>query len=500
MYRIQPTTLSVAPHFRRGLTTLGVSWLRGQFAAVALHRGEIAGTWQAPEPVEQVEKIADCLRQAVQQTGFQGSTVHFVLAHAKLTHQLVDIPEARGSALRGLVQRQVEKLKVFDEPAAWTFEKAETAKNSASALVHLLPRTILYGLGGEVEKAGLHLVSAIPTTSILHSQFGRLPLANSEVGLLVADIAGSTTLVVARREGPLFLARSLDASRARGPAALAVDLNRTLLFVNQQFGVNVKGAWLFGPSLTEGIGELRPQIQVPIEPSPEEYTPLYWAQESLRIAPELTANLVSAQQIRAPQRRALLKLTTVLAIVAVTTMVAAAGWFYLRARHEGKLIDNLRIQAAQLQSEHQSLQRDFLELANRERFVRQILQDRPGPIPIWFLAYLGEITPSQLTVTNLQVRRETNAWRVRISGMLQPQIAPSASALLRAAAELSEKLRTGPFQARILPPAEEKLRPKPQRVKSATSAFSDWASRIRPPAPEPPPAPPNHFTVEALLP
>ncbi|MBL9129424.1 MAG: hypothetical protein JNL97_17360, partial [Verrucomicrobiales bacterium] len=289
------------------MTTLGVSWLRGQLNAVALHRGELVGSWQSPEPVEDLDGIAQCIRNAVQHTGFQGSTVQFVLAHAKLTHQLVDTPEAKGTALKSLVERQVERLKVFDEPAAWTFEKAETAKNSASALVHLLPRTILYRLAGAVEQAGLHLVGVTPSTSILHSQFGQLPLSGNEVGLLVADIAGSTTLVVARREGPLFLARSLDASRNRGPAALAVDLNRTLLFVNQQFGVNVKGAWLFGQSLVASIAELRPQIQIPIEASPETETPQYWAQQALRIPSDALVNLVSSRQIHAPQRRALLK-------------------------------------------------------------------------------------------------------------------------------------------------------------------------------------------------
>ena len=76
-----------------------------------------------------------------------------------------------------------------------------------------------------------------------------------------------TTIVVARREGLLFLARSLDASRARGAPALLVDINRTLLYVSQRFGVDVTGVWLYGAPLTDRIEEFRPQLHVPVEAS-----------------------------------------------------------------------------------------------------------------------------------------------------------------------------------------------------------------------------------------
>jgi hypothetical protein len=502
LYRIQPTTLSVATHFPKGLTTLGVSWLRGHLHAVALHRGEIAGSWQSPEPVDSLERFGESLRAAIQTIGFQGNSVHLALSHPKLSHHLVDTPAARGAALKTLIQRQVDKLKVFDEPAAWTFEKAEPSKTSASALIHIFPRPLLYGIGGETEKAGLHLVSVVPPTSILHAQFPRLPLGNNDVGLLVADVAGTCTIVVARREGPLFLARSLETPRSKGLASLAVDLNRTLLFVSQQFGANVSGAWVFGPALTENLEELRPQLQVPVQPSPEPFVPHYWAQESLRVPAELTANLVSASYIRAPQRKALLRVTTVLTGAAVVAMLAATAWFQVRSASEHKQVALLRSQVARLQAEHQEHQRTYNDLARREAFLKAMTDDRPHPVPLWFLAYLGEITPANLAVTNLDLRRETNAWRVRISGQLQPTTPPTPTNIAQAVDQLAAHLRSGPFQAVILPPESPTTPAQPPPTpKNATSAFADWAAQLRAPTPPPPATPPSgEFTLQALIP
>ncbi len=498
MYRIQPTTLSVSSHFPRGLTTLGISWLGGHFEAVALHKGEVAGTWRAPESCEDVERFGELARQAVEKTGFQGNSVHLVFSHPKLIHLLVDVPDARGPALKALVQRQVERQKAFDEAAAWTFEKAEATKASSSVIVHILPRTILQRLQLGAERSGLHLVSVAPPTGTLHAQFARLPLDGDQVGLIATDIQGSTTIVVGRREGPLFLARSLDVSRARGSSALVVDINRTLLFVNQRFGADVSGVWLFGRTMVEQLEEFRAQLTVPVAVSPEPQADFHWTLESLRVPSDFSPNLVSAHQLSAPKRKALLKLTTVLAATAVLAVLASSAWFRLRAGAEERLVAGLRPQAAQLEAEHRTLQQTYLELARRERFIQGVLDQRPGPVPLWLTAYLGEVTPPGIAISQLQIRRETNLWRVKITGGLQASSPASTAALLEGAESIAEQLRSGPFHATVLPMTVAGNDASATRSKTASSAFADWAGQRRP-APPPPIAPPTQFTLSALL-
>lgn len=500
MYRIQATTLSVSSHFPKGLTTLGISWLRGQFDAVALHRGEIVGSWRAPEIVEDPEKFTELLTAAAKHTGFTGDSIHLVLAHPRLTHQLVDIPDARGPALRPLVQRQVERLKVFEEAAAWTFEKSEPTKNSACALVHLLPESLLQRLSDTAKAAGYHLTSVVPSSVVLHTQFAKLPLDGQDVGVIAADINGGTIVVVGRREGPLLLARSLDTARAGGKSSLGVDLNRTLLFVSQQFATSVAGIWLFGPALTERLDELKPQFQIPVQASPEPSVPQYWAQEALRVPAEFTANLVSTQQQRAPQRKALLHVTTLLIGIAVLGMAAAAAAFQFLARRENAVVDQLKTQIIQVQSQHQEHQKHYLELANRARLVEGVLDARPGAVPLWFLAYLGQAAPDALTVTNVHILRSTNAWRVRVTGRVQPSHDASPASVTRVAEEFSERLRTGPFQATIVPPTPANNPPVTTAANVTASAFATWAARAKPQAPPPRLGPPDgSITIEALL-
>jgi len=498
MYRIQPSTLTVASHFPRGLTTLGLAWIHGQFHAVALHKGEVAGSWHAPDPCEDLGLFTELVQRAVQQTGYQGTTVHLVIAHPRLAHQLVEIPEATGPALQLLVRRQVEKLKVFEDAAAWAFEKAEASKNSANALVHLLPQAILEQLSKAVEKAGYHLAAVLPPTSILHAQLTRLPLGKSDVAMLAADFGGNMTVVVGRREGPLLLARSIDAARARGVAGLAVDLNRTLLYVSQQFGVNLGGIWLFGADMAGRIEELRPLLQVPVEVSPEEPVTPYWAQEVLRVPPDFVTNLVSAQQVRAPQRKALLKLTTGLTLAFTFASLVTAGWFWFRSRLESRQIAILQTQVVQAQAQHRELQDRFAQLATRERFIDQLLEKDSRQVPLWFLAYLGEVTPPDLAITNLNLTSQSNTWHVRLSGRRQPSTDPSPQAVGRSVDDLSRQLKNGPFQAHVLDASTEHPPAPAPDLKSAVTAFADWASQIRNPSPRlPTPVVQEQFNLEA---
>ncbi|MGE3312953.1 MAG: hypothetical protein AB7O66_23535 [Limisphaerales bacterium] len=500
MYRIQPTTLSVSSHFPRGLTTLGISWLGGQFEAVALHKGEVAGTWRAPDCCDDVEQFSDLARQAVEKTGFQGNSIHLVLSHAKLTHLLVEVPDARGPALKALVQRQVERLKSFDEPAAWTFEKSEPTKTSGSAIVHILPQAILQRLQFRAGQSGLQLASVTPPTGTLHAQLARLPLDGNQVGLIATDFQGSTTIVVGRREGPLFLARSLDGSRTRGASALVVDVNRTLLFVSQRFGTEIAGVWLFGQAMSDHLEEFRAQLSVPVTFSPEAQADHYWTLESLRAPADYSPNLVSAQQLRAPQRKALLKLTTVLASTSILGALAAAASIRFLAATEERHIASLAPQAAQLEAEHRTLQQTYLDLARRERFIQGVLDQRPGPIPVWLTAYLGEVTPPDIAISHLQIRRETNLWRVTVTGRLQASTpsATTTTTLRQGAEALAEHLRSGPFHATVLPWSLTGADDPASRPKSAASAFADWAGQRRAAGPSPI-APPTQFTLTALL-
>src|SRR5438132_3936746 len=268
------------------LTTLSVSWLNSQFKAVAVHRGAVEGTWENPAELDTSVTFEALLREAIQKTGFRGQTVSMVLAHPRLVQQLVDVPPVKGAALKKVVQRQAQQQKMFPGEAAWAFQTSRSDKAPQSIILHLFPKQMLDQFVQGCKRNGLRLACVIPAAAVLHSQLSELPLEKEETAVLAGDTAGSVTIVVGRRNGQIFLARTLPGNWNEGAERMAVDLNRTVLFLNQQHGVTVdKGVWLFGRRTVDQLSALQSQTQLPIKISPVQFNPFYWATESLKLNP-----------------------------------------------------------------------------------------------------------------------------------------------------------------------------------------------------------------------
>src|SRR6266567_1460532 len=201
------------------LTTLSVSWLNNQFKAVAVNRGVVEGTWEHPGEADGVGNFERFLHEAVQQTGYRGQTVSLVLAHPRLVQQLMEVPPIKGA------QR---------------------------ILLHLFPRLLVNQLIQGCKRNGLHLAAVIPPSAVLQQQLTQLQLQKAGAALLAAETGGSTTLVMGHADGQILLARTLPGNWNQDTERLAVDLNRTILFVHQQQEVATNhGVWLFGPGASE---------------------------------------------------------------------------------------------------------------------------------------------------------------------------------------------------------------------------------------------------------
>jgi len=258
------------------LTTLSVSWLNNQFKAVAVHRGSVTGTWERPGDTDGAGNFDGFIREAVQQTGYHGQTVTLLLAHPRLVQQLVDVPPVKGAALQKVIQRQAQQQKVFAGEAACASQISPPGKGLQRVVLHLFPRLLLNQLIQGCKRNGLHLTAVIPPSAILHHQLGQLPLEPDEVAFLAAETVGSTSLVVGRSDGQILLARTLQGTWNEEPERLALDLNRTILFANQQYpGSFTKGLWLFGTGAEDQGEALQRNLQLPIHISPVFFESFY---------------------------------------------------------------------------------------------------------------------------------------------------------------------------------------------------------------------------------
>ncbi|MGH7967393.1 MAG: hypothetical protein ACREIC_01565, partial [Limisphaerales bacterium] len=357
----------------RNVTTLSVSWLNNQFKAVSVHRGRVEGAWERPGESDGAGNFEKFLKEAVRETGYRGHSVSLVLAHPRLVQQLVDAPPVKGMALFKVIQRQAEHQKVFPGEAAWASQTSPYGKGLQRVLLHLFPRVLLNQFIQGARNNGLHLGSVLPPSAMLHYQITQLPLEKGDVALLAAETAGSTTLVIGRSDGQILLARTLTGTWNDEPQRLALDLNRTILFANQQYGnAGIKGVWLFGPGAEEKSKVIQGQIQFPVSVSPVPYESYYWATQALKLRPEFTPNILSRQMQKAPQRRVLATVVALCTLLVLAASLTASAYFLKQAKIEGTTIKALSHQAERLQSRERDLLTMDAELTRKRQVIKLI--------------------------------------------------------------------------------------------------------------------------------
>jgi hypothetical protein len=464
------------------VTTLSVSLIHGHFYAVALHRGAITGRWECPSPVHSPAEFGAAVKQAVEETSFRGGTLHLVLAHPRLTTVLATVPATSGRSLARLLERQAQREKSFDGEAAWCHQLTLSVKGGTSVLLHLFPRALLQQYIKMAEKlGGLTLVSAVPACAVVHGQILGLPVPLNEAILVAAAVGDTTQLVVGQRDGQILLARSVPASWNSNLRGLLADLNRTLLFTKEQFGVEVSGIFLFGKGAEEHLEAVQTPFQIPVRPALADDTPDYWATEVLRLPPGLAPNLVSVEQQKAPQRRALLRVTAGITAVLVLTAMIILGWSHLYLNRMLKEREQFQQQERELQARHQSLRKVYAELLNKRSLCAEVLDNRPEPMPAWCLGYLSAALPDELLLRDFSMTYTGEGWKARMQGVLLPTTNTAPDLLLSSAlADFTNRLAQAPLHMRIttMETQDTADRPADQRE----PLLNSWAKRLRLPA------------------
>lgn len=499
---------------RQGLplhhSTLSVTWLRKHFRAVAIHRGKVTGIWESPEPVEGTDRFGELLQQAITATGYTGSTVSLVLAHQHLVHLLIEVPPVKRNMLEKVVNRQAQQQRLFPGQAVWSIEPAEGAKKGPPQyLLNLFPQMLLEELMAGALRAGCYLTAVVPVPALLREQLFELPIPESQVAMIVAQTGENSTVLVGRSDGRVLLARVLSGNWADSFPRMLVDLKRTLLFVNQHEGLNVDNLWLFGPGAEEQVARVQEQVGLPTQLSPTPYTPDYWAVAALRLEPAHSQNLVPAELRQAPQRHVFARVVGTLTAL----VVLASGLFSWRLhgmyREERQNLQQLQQEVARLQARHQELQRLHAEAAEQRAFVDLVASNRPDPVPLWLLGYLGEALPPDLVVTNFQVQRDGPFWHLQLAGLPQPLGSERDTVTFEQARTLlSNRLAGGPFHVRFERPGTNAApRPDTNTAVSSTTGSAaagsgsllSWLNRIKPDTPPAETNPPNHFLIEGWL-
>jgi hypothetical protein len=430
-------------------TILCLSWLNGQFKAMAVHRGVVSNKWEAAQPAEDLTDFPTLLNEAVEKTGYAGANVALVLAHPRLTHQLVETPPAKGWLLERFLTRRVTQLKTFESEAVYSYEPTPATKGANGLILHLFPKPLLDQLVEACNDAGLHLLKIFPATVALMEGLKELGLDADDVGLLAAETFGTTAVVIGQKHGPMYLARSVNNTWTQNVNRVVVDMHRTILFVEQQFGVTVKGLWLTGAGAEESASTIQTLVKVPVKVSSVASDPFFWLKQAGELPASNTNNLVSLQLQKAPLRRKLLRITALLIALLLIASVATAAYVEKEVRTRRLQIEQQRGQATTLMEKKGNWQQRYDLLAEQKDFMRAANAQRVPPVPLWWLGYIGDALPDELLLTRLQTRQLDEGWSVQLTGTLQPTTNKPSTVLARAMAKLTNNLVSGPFAFKV---------------------------------------------------
>jgi len=362
------------------------------------------------------------------------------------------VPPVKGTALHKVIQRQAVQQKFFPGEAAYASQMLASSKANPRVLLHLLPRLVLNQFMLACRRNDLHLVSVLPASVVVQRQLPPLELQRTDLVMLAAETAGSTTTVVCDGDGRLFLARTLQGTWNEDAAKLALDLNRTVLYVTQQFNVTVnRGLCLFGPGAAAQAPVIQRQIQLPVTVSPVPCEPFYWPTEALKVRPDLAPNFQTPELQKAPQRRVFAKVVAVAAMLLLLGSISLTAYSLVQSRREQATVRKFNEQIGQLETRQRDFERLDAELKRKQLAIDVVLGDRPSPKPAWLLAYLGQVVPSDLVITNFNVRRESDYYRVKLAGTYQPAgVTPGAPAVAASVENLKAALAAAPFYMSIL--------------------------------------------------
>lgn len=468
------------------LTTLSVSWLNNQFKAIAIHRGTVVGTWERPGDTDGPDRFEAFVREAGQHTGYKGQSVSLILSHPRLVQQLIEVPPIKGAALDKVIQRQAQQQKMFTGEAAWTSQLSPSDKTVQRVVLHLFPKLLLNQFIQGCRRNGLHLTGVIPVSAVIQHQLTQLGIEKDEIGLIAAETGGSTTMVAGTGEGKILLARTLSGNWNTELERMAIDLNRTVLFINQQYSVTInKGVWIFGPGAEHQTDAVQNLVPLPVDESPVEYDPFYWATQAAKLRPEFVPNFISRELRQAPKRRVFATVVGLATLLVVGGALAASAVFLRQARVEAGNIATLNKQMAKLQATRTAMETLDRELSRKKQVIHLILGERPPPTPAWFLAYLGEAVPTDLVVTNLQIARKDDYYSVLIGGTFQAPLQPGQpppTQIVDPLAVFKAKLASAPFHLKIAekPGAQPKdvAPPPPKPATPADTGVPAWLSRL----------------------
>lgn len=430
---------------RRG-DHLAVSWIHGGLQVAVYRRQQALAVWESPRPLRTLEEFADGLKDAVEQLEFRGLTAALVIEREDFSHQMESIPPASRRTQRDYIRNRALR-NAGATPQTYAYQRTFSPKTEQNVILHLLPQAVFDQIVATFEALHLQLGKFFPLFALLPQQLHRLELERDEIVLMVTENAGVTSMVAGRRDGQILFGRSIFNDWRRDANRVATEINRSILFARQRFGITIDTVYLVGESISATRDALQPLLDRSFLLKTGECPAREWLGHVHRLPGKDTANLL-ADRLQHQAQRKLVRFVFTGTIWLVFALAALAA---LRAEWNYQLRQSY---IADLQHNRAQLESTLAMLVHRETTARQstllvgeVLENKAPPVAASFSRWLAPQLPDFLRLTSLTVAWQPaeSAWTFRIEGVSRAEVDETLLTL----DELETRLTTPPFRARI---------------------------------------------------
>ena len=349
----------------------------------------------------------------------------------------------------------------------------EPIKSSKGLVLSLFPRPLQEKLIAECREAKLHLLLLIAPTVLLREHLADLPIDDDGVAMIAARTGNKTSVLIGRKGGEFFLARTLRCNWSDSPQRLNSELNKSTIFLRQQYGRDIDSIWLTGEGAAEHMQRMQggedeqggPGLaaELPVKVSPVEHNNNFWGRLMARVPADTPANLISREQRDAPRRKLFVRISCGSIGLLVLLSLAIVGLIEVQIKQASGALGAIKSKEQQLAAQKVDIERRFLDLKENQEISRLVVEERLPPVPGWLLNYLGASLPRELVLTRIEIHRVDSLtesrskvlappeglWEMRLEGVALVTAKTPPAQVKTAFENFSEQLQAGPFYLEI---------------------------------------------------
>lgn len=398
-------------------TRYAISWVYGEFKIVRMQNGEAIQSWTSDFIIKDLESLCKAMSEAAKHVDLNhGGDLAIAYEDDNHTHDFLAVPNMNKKDLEKLLNRKVSQNKPFEEDAAWCYHEAQHESEDEGIMLHLLPQQIVDSTIRICQEFYLTPKRLVPLTEVISELVPTYDQDPNHVLIAVALFKERTEIVITMGSGEILFVRELSySSDEENLPRLITDINRTIRYSKQRFGVIVNSTWLIGEQSDEVYQKISTEIESSLQFDPKSAAPYFWATSVASIQGQTSANFIPLLARKRINRTLFYRIALwIFGITVISAITINSSTEYALAK---QAINPQKIQASivTIQQEISHIE-DLVQQAEKSKKELLVLQADAQNLPALFASYLGDFVPEGLIITQSDVQKSNNQWLVTIKG------------------------------------------------------------------------------------